>query len=308
MSKLKKAMERAKEARHGNSTARSRNKRNVSKLKKALNRAKDDRRDNIPVISEVEDKSLQPKREIVVPQKLAEEIRFSYSTTKVIDIDPFDLRQNKIISHIKEDKISDQISVLKTQLLTKLENIDGNTLMVTSALPGEGKTFMSINLGVSIAQELNRSVLLVDCDLRHQEKTHVDFSADFLGIKIQKGLSDILLGQAQLEDVLINPSIDRLTILPAGKPIMNSSELIASTRMEMLVAEVKRRYGKNRIVIFDSPSILKISDPLIFSRFVDGVLLVVEANKSSAADIKKAMGLLKDRVILGMVLNKVRSK
>jgi len=82
---------------------------------------------------------------------------------------------------------------------------------------------------------------------------------------------------------------------------------LTSKRMQVLVEEMKNRYGKNRIVIFDSPSILKISDPLAFSRFVDGILLIVEAKKSSESDVKKVMELLKDRVILGTVLNKVKT-
>jgi non-specific protein-tyrosine kinase len=235
------------------------------------------------------------------------EIRVNYSRTKVLNINPRKLKENKIFSHTKEDGMTEQISILKTQLLNKLEQINGNTLMVTSAYPGEGKTFMSINLAFSIAQELHRTVLLVDCDLRHPDAGHVDFASDYFGVTIDKGLTDYLLGQVALEDILLNPGIDRMTICPGGRPILNSLELLSSSRMEMLVKEMKQRYGKNRIVIFDSPSILKISDPLAFSRFVDGILLVVETNRSSTADIKKVMSLLRDRVILGTILNKVKS-
>ena len=280
----------------------------MSKLKKALERAKEARGVGRLIMSGDNDQKLLQKKEMVIPERNLQDVHFEYSKTKVLDINPQELTKNKIFSHVKENGMAEQISILKTQLLNKLDDINGNTLMVTSAFPGEGKTFMSINLGVSIAQELGRTVLLVDCDMRHQKKTHVDFSNDFLGIEVEKGLSDILLGQAQLEDSFRNHVIDRLTILPAGKPILNSSELLASSRMDMLVTEMKERYGKNRIVILDSPSILKISDPLIFSRFVDGILIVVEVNKSSAADIKKVMELLKDRIILGTVLNKARSK
>jgi non-specific protein-tyrosine kinase len=203
--------------------------------------------------------------------------------------------------------MTDQINILRTQLLYKLGEINGNTLMVTSANPGEGKTFTSINLGISIAQELSRSVLLVDCDLRQPEANHFDFASDFFGVKIKQGLSDYLLGEVDLEDILLNPGIDKLTILPGGKPILNSAELLVSPRMEMLVKETKERYGKDRIIIFDSPSILTISDPLAFARFVDGILLVVETKKSTREDVKKVMNLLKDRVILGTVLNKFTS-
>ena len=280
----------------------------MSKLKKALERAKEARGDHgSPLGHEGQGKPRKPQLDPTELDKSIQEIKVNYSRTKVLNIDPRKLKENKIFSHIKENGMAEQITILKTQLLNKLEQINGNTLMVTSAYPGEGKTFMSINLAFSIAQELHRTVLLVDCDLRHPDAGHVDFTSDYFGVNIDKGLSDYLLGQAELEDILLNPGIDRLTILPGGRPILNSTELLSSARMEMLVSDMKQRYGKNRIVIFDSPSILKISDPLAFSRFVDGILLVVEIKKSSAKDIKKVMSLLKDRVILGTILNKVKN-
>ena len=280
----------------------------MSKLKKALERAKKARGD-IAANSGLEGQNRTSllRTSPGEPDRPSQEIKVSYSRTKVMDIDPRKLKKNKIFSHIKEDGMAEQISILKTQLINKLEEIDGNTLMVTSAHPGEGKTFMSINLAFSIAQELHRTVLLVDCDLRQPDAGHVDFTSDYFGFDVDKGLSDYLLGQVELENILLNPGIDRLTILPGGRPILNSLELLSSARMEMLVKEMKQRYGKNRIVIFDSPSILKISDPLAFSRFVDGILLVVENKRSSATDVKKVMNLLKDRVILGTILNKVMS-
>lgn len=281
----------------------------MSKLKKALKRAKEARGESEGTLKERDNQggfSFHPEFETT--DNRFEEIRVNYEKTKVLDIDPRKLKQSKIFSHIKEDGMAEQISVLRTQLLNKLDEIEGNTLMVTSAHPGEGKTFMSINLGFSIAQELNRTVLLVDCDLRQPDSGHYDFASHFFGLSIEEGLSDYLLGQVEIEDVLLNPGIDRMTILPAGKPLLNSVELLTSARMQKLVKEMKHRYGRNRIVIFDSPSILKISDPLAFSRFVDGILLIVEVKRTSESDIKKVMELLKGRVILGTVLNKAKSK
>ncbi len=283
----------------------------MSKLKKALERAKQARAEEIiePDTGFKRKGAMEKAQGTREPQptpEKSEEVNIAYTQTKVLDIDAQSLKNNKIISHIKEDWMAEQISILRTQLLHKLEEIDGNTLMVTSANPGEGKTFTSINLGVSIAQELNRTVLLVDCDLRRPDDSHFDFASDFFGVEINKGLADYLLGQAELQDILLNPGIERLTILPGGKPLLNSSELLASRKMEMLVKEMKERYGKDRIIIFDSPSILAISDPLSIARFVDGILLVVETNRSTNDDIKKVMNLLKDRVILGTVLNKFK--
>jgi len=291
MSKLKKALERAKQVRSEDAP----NMKTGSKLRRAVKKAQ---------------KKVRPEQtmtEQTMPeQTISEEVRIAYTRTKILDIDPENLKKNKIFSHIKENRMVDQINILRTQLLHKLEEINGSTMMVTSANPGEGKTFTSINLGISIAQELNRTVLLVDCDLRQPERNHFDFTSDFFGVEIHQGLSDYLLGQANLEEILFNPGIERLTILPGGKPVLNSAELLSSPKMEMLVKEMKTRYGKDRVVIFDSPSILAISDPLAFARFVDGILLVVETNRSTKEDIKTTMELLKDRVILGTVLNKFK--
>ena len=277
----------------------------MSKLKKALELAKKARNTNDKNIYKEKSQppvSMEKDAEI---ESHPQELDITYSKTKILDIDPRKLKKNKIYSHIDTDWMSEQINILRTQVLNKLESINGNTFMVTSAYPGEGKTFISINLAFSIAQDLGRTVLLVDCDLRPPDENHFDFATDYFGVKIEKGLTDVLLMQTELSDVILNPGIKRLTIVPGGRPVLNSSELLGSIRMEKIVKEMKNRYGKDRIIIFDSPSILKISDPLAFSRFVDGILLVVENKRTSNSDILKVMELLKDRVILGTILNKV---
>jgi len=282
----------------------------MSKLKKALERANQNRGSANSILNRsVKDQSTRTKTTIKTKVKNARnEIDVNYSHTKILDIDIEKFKKNKIFSHIKEDRMSDQIDILRTQVLNKLHEIDGNTVMVTSSNPGEGKTFTSINLGISIAQELDKTVMIVDCDLRRPDPSHFDFARDFFGVDIKQGLSDYLLGQADLTDILLNPGIPRLTILPGGKPLPNSAELLGSPKMENLVHQMKTRYGSSRIVIFDSPSILAISDPLSFSRFVDGILLVVEAERTSSEDLKAVMELLKGRTILGTILNKIISR
>ena len=98
------------------------------------------------------------------------------------------------------------------------------------------------------------------------------------------------MGQAEIQDLLINPGIDKLTILPAGKPMANSAEHLGSPRMENLVKEMRERYCDDRIVIFDSPALLTSADPMVFARGVDGVLLVVEAEKTTRVDLKRCQG------------------
>jgi len=267
----------------------------MSKLKKALEKAKE-AREAVP-------STLAPHAE---KARMGHNgVHVTYSRTKVVNVDPRILRKNKVVSLFHENETTDQLNILRTQILNKLKEIGGNSLLVTSANPSEGKTFTTINLGVSIAQELDRTVLLVDADLRHPSIHHYDFANDFFGVHITKGLSDYLLGQVDIPDLLINPGIQKLTILPGGRPLPNSSELIASSRMQSLVKEMKSRYTGDRIIIFDSPSLLVCTDPVVLSQFVDAILLVVEAERTSPNDIKRAMELLKGKHLVGTILNKV---
>ncbi len=281
----------------------------MSKLKKALEKAREERveRGKTTDTELKEVTSSGPLAPIANEKNPQGEIRVTYSKTKVENILPSTFKRNRIFSLFQEHEMTDEVKMLRTQILNKLKEIDGNTLLITSANPGEGKTFLTINLGISIVQQLDRTVLLVDADLRNPSKKHQNFSSDFLGIDIGKGLSDYLLGQAEISEILVNPGIERLTILPAGKPLPNSAELLGSSRMEALTKDIRNRYRSDRIILVDSPSLL-CTDPIVLSSYVDGVLLVVEDEKTSADDIKRAMELLKDKPVIGTVLNKAKSE
>ncbi len=280
----------------------------MSKLKKALEKAKV-ARENGSDVSVPKDEPVTPAPTPQAEQGTVQyegEVQVTYTKTKVINIEPRLLKKNKVITLFHEDKMTDQLKILRTQILNRLKEIGGNSLLVTSANPGEGKTFTSINLGISIAQELNRTVLLVDADLRPPSENHRDFSGDFLGMDIGKGLSDYLLRQAEIPELLFNPGIETLTILPGGRPLTNSAEHLGSDRMESLAAELKSRYSGDRIIIFDGPSLLTSPDAMVLSRFVDGILLVVESEKTTNDDLKRAMALLEDKPVLGTLLNKAK--
>jgi protein-tyrosine kinase len=111
----------------------------------------------------------------------------------------------------------------------------------------------------------------------------------------------------QMDDALINPGIEKLTILPGGNYLHNSAELLGSPQMELLVKEIKTRY-KDRIVIFDTPAVLTCADPIQLTKFVENVLFVVEEEKTSAEDIRQSMKLLSDINIIGMIINKSKLK
>jgi protein-tyrosine kinase len=280
----------------------------MSKLKKALEKAKETRgSDYHTPLKDRLNYASNKEQSFGDIKECRPELSFNYSTTKVKKIDDRVLQKGKVISLFHDIEKVDQIKTLRTQILSKLEEIGGNSLLITSANPYEGKTFTAINLGVSIAQELDRTVLLVDCDLKNHHKSHKSFMKDFFGTQMEEGLSNYLLDQAELQDLFINPGIERLVLLPAGRPLPNSSEMLSSPRMEILVNDIKCRYPADRIVIFDSSSILNSADPLVLTRFVVGFLVVVQQKKTTTEDLKKAMELLKDKPVIGTVLNKTRS-
>jgi non-specific protein-tyrosine kinase len=279
----------------------------MSKLKKALAKASESRGFDNQNIIRADIKPAAPvnlKTDKVEKQK--SKLDISYSTTKVQKIKNNVLKKGNIISHFYDAEQIDQIKTLRTQILNSLDKIHGNSFLVTSANPYEGKTFASINLGVSIAQEMHRTVLIVDCDLKTHTKKHKQFAQDFFGLKITKGLSDYLLGNAKITDILLNPGIERLVIVPAGTGLPNSAELLSSPKMARLVDDFKNRYPSDRIIIYDCSALLAHTDSLVMTKYVDGILLVVEEKRTTTDQIKKVMELLKDKTVIGSIINKMR--
>ena len=279
----------------------------MSKLKKALVKADENRGLDSQKVIRGSIKPASPanlKTDEVEKQK--SKLDISYSKTKVQKIENNILKKGKVISHFHDTEQIDQIKTLRTQILNSLDQIHGNSLLVTSANPYEGKTFTSINLGVSIAQELHRTVLIVDCDLKTHTKKHKQFAQDFFGLEITKGLSDYLLDNAEIPEILLNPGIERLVIVPAGTTLPNSAELLSSPKMAALVDDFKYRYPSDRIIIYDCSALLAHTDSLVMTKYVDGILLVVEEKRTSIDQIKKVMELLKDKRVIGSIINKLR--
>ncbi len=222
-----------------------------------------------------------------------------YKQTRVVPIDEKILLNNKIYSYFHDNMIAEQLKILRTKIINKLEKMNGNTLLITSARSGEGKTLIAINLAISIAQKYDRTVLLVDANLKNP-MVHT-----YLGIDVNKGLTDVLLKEAQICEVLINPSIPRFIIMPAGKRVSGSAELLNSPTAEIVFHDIKTHYPE-RLIIFDSPALLNCADPLVLADYVDAVLMVIEAEKTSAEDIKEALDLLQEKPLIGAILNKVK--
>jgi capsular exopolysaccharide synthesis family protein len=224
--------------------------------------------------------------------------QIAYTQTRHAEVSNEFLRGKRIISGLDPDSFSDAYRILRTQVLQRLCENKWNVLAVTSPGLNEGKTLTAINLAISLAMEVNYTVLLVDADLRHPN-VHTYF-----GLEPEFGLSDYLLSDKPIEELLVHPAgIQGLVILPGGKPLANSSEMLSSPKMSRLVEELKTRYP-SRIVLFDLPPLLATSDAIAFTPYVDAALLVLEDGKTSTQDAQHATELLKDTHLIGAVLNK----
>lgn len=175
-----------------------------------------------------------------------------------------------------------------------------NLWMVTSALPDEGKTFVSIGLAMSVALERDYRVLAVDGDL---VRPRLDKE---MGFKASVGLLDLLLDPSlDVADVVLPTNVDGLDVLPAGQPHELSTELIASKRMQGVLDDLCRRYSDG-IVIFDSPPVLVTNEAVALARYMTHVLLVVAAQETSRSSVESAVEQLSAVRSLKFVLNQVR--
>jgi receptor protein-tyrosine kinase len=173
-------------------------------------------------------------------------------------------------------------------------------IMVTSALPGEGKTFCSINLAWSMAAEVDTSVLLVDADVVRCNLLRT------LGVAPRKGLLD-LLGDSGLDlsDVIVKTNVPRLCLLPAGTPNVRSTELLASTGMNQLLLEMAARYS-DRVIIFDSSPLLLTSEAKVLASNMGQIVMVAEESNTPYAALQKAFAAVKQCPVVMSLLNKGR--
>jgi len=223
----------------------------------------------------------------------------AYNVSREVRLDPAVLEKNRCVAYNTESPQVEAYRVLRTRIMHRTRENGGITVMVTSALPGEGKTVTAVNLALTFAKVYSQTALLVDADLKRQQVHRV------LGFKSGRGLGDYLQDGCAVSELIVWPGIEKLTIISGGKRIDGSSELLGSAAMKALVADMKGRYP-NRYVFFDVPPVLAGADTITFAPLVDYILFVVQAGRSSLADVQKALGLLPKEKILGIVLNRQR--
>lgn len=262
----------------------------MERIKQALDKARAERSATpAGAINEREDGERSQSSRVV-------DTAIQYSKTRIHRLDPTVLQRHRIIYGDNDRVGLTAYKMLRTQVMQRMTARGWNALAVTSPAPADGKSVTAINLAISLARELHHTVLLVDMDLRNPS-IH-----KYFGLVPEYGIGDFLLGDVPMSDVLVNPGIERLVLLPGKTAINNSSELLASPAMGNLVQELKTRYP-SRMVLFDMPPILSADDALSFAPHVDAFLLVLRDGKTTRNEIEQAMQLMKDATIVGTVLN-----
>lgn len=222
----------------------------------------------------------------------------TYTRTRSLTVPRSVLQGHRVMAAHNNGPFVDAYKILRTQVTHRLRENGWNVVGVTSPGYGEGKTLTAINLAVSLAMETTQTVLLVDSDLQ-DPSVHKVF-----GVQDCLGLADYLLDDQPVEELLLHPGIGRFVLLPGGRAISNSTEILTSPKMVALVEELKHRYP-SRFVIFDLPPLLHTADVLAFAPYTDALLMVVEEGKTTGEDLQRALGLVRDsRPVLGTVLNK----
>jgi len=225
------------------------------------------------------------------------EVRYEFVAKKALDsaIDP------RIVTfHDPKSTVAEQYRTLRTNIQAINSKHPIKAITITSSIHSEGKTITAINLAISMANDLNKkNILLVDGDLRRGRLSK------YLGLKSEAGLSDLITNGANINDALLNIGINNLTIMPAGKLPHNPAETLGSTKINNLISLLKTKYD---FIIFDAPPIIPVTDAGLLGAQTDGVIMVIQANRTQRGVVTHGEDLLKQAQakILGYILTNIQ--
>lgn len=229
----------------------------------------------------------------------AGELKVEYTRTRQAQPDRRVLMDQRVIAAFDDDDRAEPFRQLRTQLLRTFRANGWRSLAITSARGGAGKTFTAINLAIALAREVTQTVLLVDLDLAKPDV------AQLMGINVEHGLVDHLMGDMSLEKILVNPGFERLVLLPSLHVDGPTSEILSAPRTKQLLQELVDRYT-DRLIIFDLPPLLRDDDAMVMTPLADATLLVVEEGVTTKDDLERCSHLLAGSNVLGTVLNKAQ--
>jgi len=227
------------------------------------------------------------------------------SGTRRVEIDLAKLQERGFVAPFGErSRLADEFRAVKRPLLANVRGesaapiLRANCIMITSSIPGEGKTFTAINLALSLAMEVGSHVLLVDADVVRP------MVLERLGLDPDKGLLDKLnQPELPLSDLILRTNIENLSVLPAGEPSPRATELLGSEAMRRLIEELLTPQS-DRIVIFDAPPLLAAPETRVLASHVGQIVVVVEAQKTRWRTLTEALALLEGCPVVMTMLNK----
>jgi len=253
----------------------------------------------ITKVRQLAEKPTPPEVESVAPSSTIEPPKADARVPRPAHLH-YSINKNLVAYHSPHSFEAEQFRMLRTNILFPPNSKPSpRTILVTSALPGEGKSFVSSNLALSIAQNIDKHVLLIDCDMR-RPTVHKLF-----GFGNVPGLSNYLTGECALSDLLLKIGNSPLSILPGGPIPPNPAELLSSNRMLALLREVRARYN-DRYIIVDSPPPHLTAESKALGQFVDGILFVVRFDKTRRDLVSQLVDKFQKGKILGVVANGLR--
>lgn len=277
----------------------------MDRIKEAIERAAQLRAEKLasgsvePVTVSANQKRALQVIEVKPPATHIDEIDYpiTYENTKVHEASADWFRKNRILNDESDPKVVHGYKLLRTQVLKKLATSNWKSIGIISARSGQGSSLTAVNLAISIAKEHRYTVLLADFNLR-QPGIHKLF-----GYQPEKGIGDYISDDVPVNEMLFNPGIESLVVLPGRDSLADSSEQLTSPKIQELVRDIRFRY-QSRIIIYDLPPLLEQVDAIAFIDQFDAGLLVVEDNKTTKTEIEKIAELIGDKPMLGTVLNK----
>lgn len=255
---------------------------------------------------QIGERTLAPSATKVVPDSSASHAAAAASAPPSVKLHLEALRtRGMVVPDGPRTPTAQQFRVIKRPLLAnafgsagKPTVPNGRLVAITSAFPGEGKSFCAVNLAMSIAAERDHGVLLVDADVAQPSIPRL------LGIDAGAGLMDWLLdGGPELSQLVLNTNVDTLSVLPAGRRHDQATELLASDSMRRLLDQLTQRYP-DRIIIFDAPPLLVTTEARVLASHMGQVVMVVEAGKTSRERVSQALSTIESCEVVGLVLNK----
>lgn len=207
--------------------------------------------------------------------------------------------RNRLKLGTDNDPVAEAYRIVRGRVLRWLDTEQRNTVAVVSAAPDEGKTLSAVNLALSIAQDSNHTVLLVDLDLRSPSVHSI------LELDVDRGIESFLANEARIEDLIVPVAFQRMAVLPCVRPVASSSEVLAGNVVRSLIAELRLRY-RDRVILFDLPPALLGDDVRTFLPLVDAALLVVCDGTTRKDHLSQMSELLADVPVIGSVLNRMK--